>query len=298
MRLQESTVAIVGAGLMGGSLGKALIKAQACKEVRAVVRRKESARETLDLHAAHVADSDAEKLLRDADLVVLATPVRTIERQVMDLGGFMKPGAVMTDMGSVKRGIVTAMEDLPLHVSAIGGHPMCGKETSGLSAADADLFLGKTWVLTPTARSGNHATELARDLATAVGARVVIMDAEEHDTIAACISHLCYLLASTLVAVAEDTAEDLPDVWTLAAGGFRDTSRVAAGDLTMMMDIIASNRDNVYAMLSRARDRIDRLMNLIESGDEQVLRTELSRVRERRSAMFRNNGRARSTREQ
>ncbi len=287
MHLIESTVTIVGAGLMGGSLGKALVKARACKEVRLAVRRPEAAQKAVAVNAAHVADSDPERLVRDSDLVVLATPVRTIEKQVADLGRCMKSGAVLTDMGSVKRGIVRAMEELPGHVSAIGGHPMCGKETSGLDAADPDLFRGKTWVLTPTTRPAAHATKLASDLATTVGARVVTMDADDHDMIAACISHLCYLLASTLVGVAEDTAGNLPDVWTLASSGFRDTSRVAAGDLTMMMDIIAANRDNVCTMLSRARNRIDDLMKLIEHGDEQTLREGLSRVRERRSAMFR-----------
>ncbi len=290
MRLIESTVTIVGVGLMGGSLGKALIEERACKEVRAVVRRGEAAEEAMASNAAHVADTDPERLVKDADVVILATPVRTIEKQVIALGRFMKTGAVMTDMGSVKRGIVRAMEELPGNLSAIGGHPMCGKETSGLSSADPKLFRGKTWVLTPLERSENHAARLVSDLATAVGAQVVIMDAEDHDMIAACISHLCYLLASTLVGVAEDTSGDLPDVWTLASSGFRDTSRVAAGDLTMMMDIIASNRDNVCTMLSRARDRIDKLSKLIENGDEEILREELSKIRERRSAMFRGDG--------
>jgi prephenate dehydrogenase len=275
---------------MGGSLGKALIEARACKEVRAVVRRPEAALEAVAAHAAHIADSDPEKLVADSDLVVLATPVRTIEKQVARLGRFMKTGAVMTDLGSVKRGVVRVMEELPGHVSAIGGHPMCGKEKPGLSAADADLFRGKTWVLTPVERPESHAMKLASELATAVGARVVVMDAGDHDMIAACISHLCYLLASTLVGVAEDTSRSLPDVWTLASSGFRDTSRVAAGDLTMMMDIIASNRDNVCTMLSKARDRIDELMKLIETGDEQKLREDLSKVRKRRSAMFQNDG--------
>ncbi|MFH1112681.1 MAG: prephenate dehydrogenase [Pseudomonadota bacterium] len=287
MDLSESNVVIVGAGLMGGSLGKALVKSRACKEVRLAVRTPEAAQKAVAVNAAHVADSDAERLVRDSDLVVLATPVRTIEKHVADLGRCMKSGAVMTDMGSVKRGIVRAMDELPGHVSAIGGHPMCGKETSGLDASDPELFRGKTWVLTPPARHDIHAMKLAGDLAETVGASVLIMDAEDHDMITACISHLCYLLASTLVGVAEETAGNLPDVWTLASSGFRDTSRVAAGDLTMMMDIIAANKDNVCTMLSRAINRMDDLMKLIEDGDEQTLREGLSKVRKRRSAMFR-----------
>jgi prephenate dehydrogenase len=271
---------------MGGSLGKALIRARACKEVRAAVRRKEAAVEAVASKAAHVADTDLESLVSDSDLVVVSTPVRTIEKQVPDLGRLMKAGAVMTDMGSVKRSIVQAMEELPSHVSAIGGHPMCGKETPGLGAADPDLFQGKIWVLTPLERPDGHASKLVADLAVSVGAKTVIMNADDHDTIAACISHLCYLMASTLVGVAEDTSTDLPDVWTLASSGFRDTSRVAGGDLTMMTDIIASNRDNVCRMLIKARDRIDRLLKLIEDGDEQGLLDQLQKVRKRRIAMY------------
>lgn len=286
MKLSESIVTIVGAGLMGGSLGKALIRSRACKEVRAAVRRDEAAEECVSTGAAHVADTNHERLVNDSDLIVISTPVRTIERQVLDLGKYMKPGGVVTDMGSVKRGIVRAMEELPPYVSAVGGHPMCGKETSGIDAADPDLFQGKVWVLTPLKHPDHNAAQLVTELASSVGARTVTMNAEDHDAIAACISHLCYMLAATLVGVAEDTSEELPDVWTLASSGFRDTTRVAGVDLTMVMDIIGANRDNVSTMLTRARDRIDNLLRLLENEDEKSLREELSKVRKRRTAMY------------
>ena len=121
----------------------ALVKAGACKEVRALVRREEAVEEVLARDAAHVAGTDARQLLEEADLVVLATPVRTIEAQVSELHSFLKSGAIITDMGSVKTGIVKAMDNLPPHIRALGGHPMCGKETSGLASADPALFREK-----------------------------------------------------------------------------------------------------------------------------------------------------------
>ncbi len=275
---------------MGGSLGRALVRAGACKQVRALVRNGEAAKEAVVLGAADLAGTDPGRLLGGAELVVLATPVLTIEEQVSTVHEFMKTPAVLTDMGSVKRGVVHAMEKLPPHLHPVGGHPMCGKETPGIQASDPDLFKNKVWVLTPLKRSCPQALALVEDLAISVGAKPLLMNADDHDAIAACISHLPYLLASTLVGVAEDASLANPGVWDLASSGFRDTSRVAAGDLKMMMDILLSNRDNLVAFLNMARNRIDRFMTLLEDGDASTLKSELCRIRKRRAAMFRDNG--------
>jgi len=151
--LSESIVTIVGMGLMGGSLGKALVRGGACREVRALVRRDQAAAQAVAVRAAHRAGTDPEHMLESADVAVLAAPVRTIERQVTELNRFMKPGAVVTDMGSVKTGIVKVMDTLPDHLHAVGGHPMCGKEESGLAAADPDLFQDRVWILTPSKKT-------------------------------------------------------------------------------------------------------------------------------------------------
>lgn len=275
---------------MGGSLGRALVQAGTCKQVRALVRNGHAAKEVVGLGAADLAGTDARKLLEGADLVVLATPVLTIEAQIATLHPFMKARSVITDMGSVKRGVVQAMEQLPPHIHPVGGHPMCGKETRGIQASDPDLFRDKVWVVTPLERSTPGAVALVKKLATSVGAKPLAMNAEDHDSVAACISHLPYLLASTLVGVAEDASISQPGVWQLASSGFRDTSRVAACNLRMMMDILISNRDNLVAFLQMARNRIDRFMRLLEDGDAVALESELGPIRKRRSAMFPNNG--------
>ncbi len=286
MKLSDATITIVGLGLMGGSLGKALVSAGACRQVTGLVRREAAAQEAVALGAAHFAGTDPQALLGDADLVVFATPVRTIEQQISTLLPFMKTGAVITDMGSVKRNILKAMEQLPAHIGAIGGHPMCGKETSGLQASDPNLFRGKIWVLVRANQTVPQALGLVEELVRIVGAQPLFMAAEDHDLTAACVSHLPYLLAAALVAVAEETARERPEVWSLASSGFRDTSRVAGGDLTMMMDILAANRDSVLQMLEKAQETIKGFTRSMTNHDEAGLRKALSHIRDRRASMF------------
>lgn len=286
MRLSDATITIVGLGLMGGSLGKALVNGGACRQVRGLVRRQAAAQLAVAAGAVHLAGTDPQRLLGEADLVVFATPVRTIEQQITTLHPFMKTGAIITDMGSVKRNIMQAMEQLPPHIGAVGGHPMCGKETPGLQASDPDLFRGKAWVLIRPNQTHPEALELIEEMVTVVGAQPLLMSADDHDLIAACVSHLPYLLAATLVAVAEETALEKPDVWNLASSGFRDTSRVAGGDLTMMMDILAANRDSVIQMLEIAQRIIEALTRSMVDNDEAGLREALSHVHDRRASMF------------
>lgn len=290
MLLSEAVVAIVGLGLMGGSLGKALVRTGAARQVRALGRRADISRHAKAYGAAHLAGTDPEAILGDADLVVFATPVRTIEQQIRELNPFLKDGAVVTDMGSVKGPIVEAMEQLPSRINAVGGHPMCGKEVSGLEVSDGGLFEGKTWVVVPIRNTNSKAMTLATQLVRAAGARMVLMSPDDHDESVASASHLPYLLASTLVSVAEVMGRNQPGVWELASSGFRDTSRVAGGDLTMILDILSSNRANIVRALGRAQQHMAELEELIANQDEEGLRRVLSLARERRIGMFTDQG--------
>ncbi len=287
--LRSSIVTIAGMGLMGGSLGMALVKNSVCREVRALIRQEDAIEKILACGAAHVAGTNAQELLEETDVLVLATPVLTIEAQVSDLHRFLKTGAVITDMGSVKTGIVKAMDDnLPPYLKAVGGHPMCGKETSGMTSADPMLFQGKVWVLTPSRRTDPETLSLVEAMIEAVGARSMTMNVENHDTAVSCISHLPYILAMTLMEVAENIATEHPEIWELAAGGFRDTSRVAASDLTMMTDILAANRINILQMMNLASTRLNRMIQVISDGKDGSLRDELGKIRDRRVRMFQN----------
>jgi len=283
MGLENARVAIVGLGLMGGSLAGALREQNACREVVGIARREETIREALRRGFIDWGTCDLAQGVEHANLIVLATPVRTILNLIPQVGSLAPPGCLLMDLGSTKARIVQAMEALPPRIQAIGGHPMCGKEVSGIEAAEADLFEGTIFVLTPLRQSSGQALRrtsaqaLAQELVKAVGARPLVMDAERHDRLVAAISHLPYLLSVGLVATAQEIATEDELVWELAASGFRDTTRLAASDVTMMLDILLTNRQTVGEMLSRFARQLDAIAHLLEADDEQALKLKLQK---------------------
>jgi len=164
---------------------------------------------------------------------------------------------------------------------------MCGKEASGIEVAEADLYEGATFVLTPLRRTSSEALALAQELVEAVGARPLLMDAERHDCLVAAVSHLPYLLSVGLVAATEEAAAKDSLVWELAASGFRDTSRLAASDVTMMLDILLTNRQAVGETLSRFARQLNAIAELLEADDNEGLQSLMERVQKRRERMFR-----------
>ncbi|MCC7353183.1 MAG: prephenate dehydrogenase [Anaerolineae bacterium] len=283
--LSEARVAIVGLGLMGGSLGLALRERHACREVVGIARRPETVELALRMGAVDRATTDLAAGVADADIVVLATPVRTILRQIPMLGSLLSPPCVVLDMGSTKSTICRALAALPDGLQPIGGHPMCGKETTGIEVAEATLYQGKTFVLTPLPRTGLQAVALAASLATTAGSRVIFLEPERHDRLVAAISHLPYLLSSALVAAAEEVGQADKAVWDVAASGFRDTSRLAASDVTMMLDILLTNREAVLAMVEALQGQLGSLADCLRREDEASLRALLEGARARRSRM-------------
>ena len=285
--LKDARVAIVGLGLMGGSLAGALKKRGACREVRGVARREETISEAMRRGFINVGTCDLAKGVEQADLIVLATPVRTILELIPPVGPLAPIGCLLMDLGSTKARIVEAMKALPPHLQAVGGHPMCGKEASGLEAAEADLYEGATVVLTPLQRTSPEALTLAQELVEAIGAQSLVMDAERHDRLVAVVSHLPYLLSVGLIAATEEGAAEDELVWELAASGFRDTSRLAASDVTMMLDILLTNRQAVGETLSRFANQLDTIAHLLEADDEEELRSLMEQAQRRRERIFR-----------
>jgi prephenate dehydrogenase len=281
--LKDARVAIVGLGLMGGSLAGALKKRSACREVWGVARREATTKEAMRRGFIHVGTCDLAEGVEKADLIVLATPVRTILELISQVGSLAPAGCLLMDLGSTKAKIVEAMEALPPYLQAVGGHPMCGKEASGVVAAEADLYEGATFVLTPLRqgsgqalrRTSSEALTLAQELVEAVGAQPLLMDAEHHDRLVAAVSHLPYLLSVSLVATAEEVAAEDEMVWELAASGFRDASRLAASDVTMMLDILLTNRQAVGRALSRFANQLNAIAHLLETDDVQTLKAKL-----------------------
>lgn len=266
---------------MGGSLALALKERKGVKKIVGISRTPATINAALARGIVDDAGDDLQ-LARDADLIVLAAPVRTILKQLPQLDSIARDGALILDLGSTKRAIVEAMNQLPERLCAVGGHPMCGKETSGLEAADAELYRNKVFILTPTARSTEAAMQTAEELAQTIGSRVIILDATRHDQIAAAISHLPFVVASNLAHTIGEWAESEERVWELASSGFRDTTRVAASDTTMMMDILMTNSENVSEMMREYSRAFGELADLIYDEDEDKLRARLEDAKRQR----------------
>ncbi|MBK8045976.1 MAG: prephenate dehydrogenase [Anaerolineales bacterium] len=228
--LRDSSVTVIGLGLMGASLCMDLKSQGLCREVRGVARRTQTVLDAFFAGAVDLVTNDLQTGILGADIVILATPVRTIVSTLEEIGPRLWPGTLVMDMGSTKSDICAAMQRLPSGVQPVGGHPMCGKETAGFEAAECGLYRNATWVLSPLSRTAPDALTLATELAEAVGARPLVLEAARHDRLVASISHLPFLVASALTGVVADVAATDPTVWDVAAGGFRDTSRVAASD--------------------------------------------------------------------
>jgi prephenate dehydrogenase len=258
-------VAIVGLGLIGGSIGLALHKAKAAQQVTGYDLGKgvcDRARKVgaIDQYYSSLAD-----VVRGAELIILATPVGAMRALLQNLAPAVSQGAVVTDVASTKAQVITwAEEFLPPSVSFVGGHPMTGKELSGVDAADADLFQNHIYCLTPTVRTRPAAVDKVSQLVKILGARVRFLEPAEHDGQVAGVSHLPFLASIALV----NTVADGPawrDSSLLAANGFRDSTRLAAGNPEMYRDICLTNSeaitrwlDEYIASLSELRERVGR----------------------------------------
>jgi len=283
--LSECTVTVVGLGLMGGSLAGAL--QGRCGQVIGVDRDEHTLTRALARRFVDQATADLEAGVREADIVVLATPVRSIIRLVGQVGEWMQPGSLLMDLGSTKGLILAAMAQLPAHVQPLGGHPMCGKEISGYEAAERELFDGRTFILSPLARTSDKALALGKALVERVGAQPLVIDGRRQDYLVGTISHLPYLLACSLVSTADATTSADPLVWQIVAGGYRDTSRVAGSDVTMMVDILMTNREEVVKAARICGEQLADLADLVARGDEDTLREKLVYIRNTRKEHYR-----------
>ncbi len=261
---------IVGLGLMGASLAMAVRGQHA--HISAVTRRQETADEALKRKIVDAATTDFEAGVRDADLIVLAAPVRTIIQQLDDLRFFENLRFCVTDLGSTKTEIVNAMDALPEHVRAVGSHPMCGREVTGLDAADATLYQNKTWVLTRTLRTDDASFAEVKALAEAAGANTIELEAQRHDHLVSLISHLPYAVSTALMQTVDATSVNDDAVYGVAASGFRDTTRIAASDVSMMLDILMTNADAVLGSVRDFQFTLDQFAAMMERRDEAGLR--------------------------
>lgn len=265
-------VAIIGVGLLGGSLGQALRQRRLAGEVVGYVRRTAAVTECERRGAVNRATTDLSEATRGADLVVLCTPVGRMRELADALMPALKPGALVTDVGSVKGTVVREVGPRVRRAGGefIGSHPMAGAEKMGVAYARAGLFVDAVCVVTPTARTSAKGLGRVEKLWRQVGARVLRMAPAAHDRLVARSSHLPQALAATLAAYVLDRRRDERQR-KLCAGGFRDSTRVASGSPEMWRDIMLANRDSLARALREFGDRLKTLRQAVERGDATAI---------------------------
>jgi prephenate dehydrogenase len=271
-------VAIVGLGLMGGSLALGLQRH--CREILAV--DPDPAARDLALRGGIVAaiSADPGDILPQADLVVLAAPVGAILDLIPRLPGLLPGGTVVIDLGSTKTLICEALEGLPESFEAVGGHPMCGKAEGGLQHAEATLFRGASFAFTLLSNTSDRAFQIAETLAGILGAHPVWTGPNTHDGWVAATSHLPYLLAAALALATPAEAAQL------VGPGFRSASRLAGSPSSVMLPILETNPAHVLAAIARYRHELDQLEDFLRRGDLVQLQAHLDRAAQFQSALI------------
>jgi prephenate dehydrogenase len=264
------TVAIVGVGLMGGSIGLALRKERMARHVIGIGRRIEQLRAAENRGAVTEVTTDLRQGVASANLVVVCTPVALVPEHVSAAAKACKPGTIITDIGSTKGAIVAACDkalaDSPgLWASFVGSHPLAGSERTGVEFAREDLFQGRTTVITPTQDTRPEAAAKIEAFWQGLGSRVVRMTPQEHDIAIAATSHLPHLVASALAAATPD------DLLPLTATGWGDTTRIASGDIELWQQIFLDNRVNTLKALVPFETVLAELRQALESADGMAL---------------------------
>jgi prephenate dehydrogenase len=261
-------LAIIGVGLIGGSLARVLREKGEVGEIVGIGRGEANLKRAVELGVIDRYTTDPCEGVGGADLVFLATPVCSITSLVEQLAPFLAPGAIVTDGGSVKEGIVSPCERLmPPGRYFVGGHPIAGTEHSGVESSFATLYEGRRCILTPTGSTDEAALRTVQKMWEVAGSEVILMDPVKHDRVVAAISHLPHMVAYSLVNAVEGYDRFNDSILRYSAGGFRDFTRIASSDPAMWRDIALMNRDALLEMMDYFDRYFARLRSLVESCD-------------------------------
>ncbi len=259
---EQQTVAIVGLGLMGGSLAMALKGHM--RRILGVDQNPQTVQLALQREIVDQADTDPGRILPMADVIILATPVGVILDLISLLPSLKPEGALVIDLGSTKVQICQALQDLPAPFTAVGGHPMCGKETSALENADANLFDQTPFVLVELENSDHNSMQLAETLVKQIGAIPFPLDAKTHDHWVAYTSHFPYLVSNLIARI---TPQDTKPV---VASGWRSSTRLAGSSIPMMNDILVTNREMVLQVLDQFIMQLQEVRSIIKKNPESL----------------------------
>ena len=274
-------VALIGIGLIGSSLArvirrKKLARVLVAGDASATVRAK-----VTELGLADTVAETAAQAVADADLVILCVPVGAMAAVAQEIAPHLKPGAIVSDVGSVKSAVLAALtKHLPPHVAIIPAHPVAGTEESGPAAGFATLFVNRWCILTPPDGADAKAVKRLAEFWAAAGANIEIMTPQHHDLVLSITSHLPHLIAYNIVGTAADLeAITQSEVIKFSAGGFRDFTRIAASDPTMWRDVFLANKDAVLEMLGTFTEDLSKLTRAIRRGDGEALFDHFTRTR-------------------
>jgi prephenate dehydrogenase len=278
-------VTIVGLGLIGGSLGMA-IKKKKLARVIGLTRDKAKAALAVKKKAVDFASTNIKGIVQDADIIFICYPIHLIIPEIKKIIQFVRPGAIIADVGSTKESIVSSAEKLmPKGIFYVGGHPMAGKEKTGLEYAEADLLKGKNYILTKTNKTNPAALDTLKKFISKIGAKVIVLDPKTHDEIVAGISHMPVAVAASLIdSVHRSRSKD--QLIKLAASGFRDSTRVASGDPSLGADMFTTNKKSILASLKMFKKSLSDIENLIKHGDYEKIRTKLSHIKAFRDSIY------------
>ena len=275
-------IALIGVGLIGSSLARIIRRDGLAAHVVGCARSEATRQTVLDLGLADSVTDDPAEAARDSDLVIICTPVGAYGAIAERIGPVLSPGAIVSDVGSVKRTVIDAIAPhLPVGVHLVPGHPIAGTENSGPEAGFDSLFEHRWVILTPPKGTDQGAIDRVAALWRQTGSNIEIMDADHHDQVLAITSHVPHLIAYTIVGTATDLEDVLKsEVVKFAASGFRDFTRIAASDPVMWRDIFLTNRDAVLEMLGRLTEDLTVVQRAIRDGDGDKLQDIFTRTRE------------------
>jgi cyclohexadieny/prephenate dehydrogenase len=281
-------IALIGIGLIGSSLAHVIRRDGLAGHIAVAARTQQTLDTAMNLGLADSVTLDARQAAQDADLVVLCSPLGAYAGIAADIGPTLKPGAIVSDVGSVKQAVINDIAPhLPDGVHLVPAHPVAGTEHSGPEAGFAELFDGRWCILTPAAGTDAQAVERVKTLWQRAGMLIETMDAAHHDQVLAITSHLPHLIAYTIVGTATDLEEHLKsEVIKYSAGGFRDFTRIAASDPVMWRDVFLNNREAVLEMLGRFSEDLTAVQRAIRRGEGDTLHEIFSRARELRRGVI------------
>lgn len=281
MSVHFTKIALIGIGLLGSSIALAARRQGLVEVISIATRRQETLDEARSLNLGDIYTLDAAEAVRNADLVILCAPVGAYADLAAAIAPALKPGAILSDVGSVKAHVVRVVgPHVPQGVHFIPGHPIAGTEHSGPSAGFAELFAGRWCVLTPGPEVPDSQTQRLVAFWRALGSMVECMEAEHHDMVLAITSHIPHLIAYNIVGtVADLEADTKSEVIKFSASGFRDFTRIAASDPVMWRDIFLTNRDAVLEMLGRFSEDLASLQRAVRTGDGPSLEALFTRTR-------------------